>query len=153
MLNDAWFATNAPDLTMLDRIRRGKTKVRKPGRGRADFMVINPEDLETIETIKTNTSDEGNQQYAFGGPFRTVPPSPWGLSVIETEQQPAGEAVIGDRRAAAIFDRNDGQLYLSDSNRDLFERNILTMLYEVRLAFPIFRPETLAKVDLTVPAV
>lgn len=146
-LDAAYFTANGPGLTKVDRLRRAKTRIRLSGRGRASFAVLNPENVEEFELLKTNGA-AGNNEYAFGGPFKNLPTAFWGLPVVENELQPKDEAIVGDGRAAAIFDRNDGQLYITDSNRDLFERNIITMLYETRLAFPVFRPETIAKVAL-----
>lgn len=146
-LDAAYFTANGAGLTKVDRLRRAKTRIRIVGRGRASFAVLNPENVEEFEVAKTNGTT-GNQEYAFAGPFSTLPTTFWGLPIVENELQPVNEAIVGDGRAAAIFDRNDGQLYITDSNRDLFERNIITMLFEVRIAFPIFRPETIAKVAL-----
>lgn len=147
-LNGAYFTTTMP--SKLDRLRRSKTAVRITGRGRVSAFLLNPQNLEEFETLKTNAT-AGNNEYAglgggpFGGPAgRTI----WGVPYVENEDVPANVAYAVDGRAAAVFDRMDAQIYVTDSNRDLFERNILTILCESRLAFPVFRPETIAKIDL-----
>lgn len=147
-LNGAYFTTTVPN--KLDRLRRAKTRVRIAGRGRVSAFLLNPENLEEFETLKTNAT-AGNNEYAAlgGGPFggaagRTI----WGTPFVENEDLAVNTAWAVDGRAAAVFDRMDAQIYITDSNRDLFERNIITILCESRLAFPVFRPETIAKIDL-----
>lgn len=148
-LNGAYFTTTMPN--PLDRLRRAKTRVRIAGRGRVSAFLLNPENVETFETLKTNAT-AGNNEYAalgggpFGGPAgRTI----WGTPFVENEDLPVNTAFAVDGRAAAVFDRMDAQIYITDSNRDLFERNIITILCESRLAFPVFRPEAIARVALT----
>lgn len=151
-LNGAYFTTTMPN--KLDRLRRAKTRVRIAGRGRVSAYILNPENLEEFELMKTNAT-AGNNEYAalgggpFGGPAgRTI----WGTPFVESEDTPVNIAWAVDGRAAAVFDRMDAKIYITDSNRDLFERNIITILCESRLAFPVFRPETIAKVDLAAEA-
>lgn len=151
-LNGAFFGATMPN--KMDRLRRAKTRIRIAGRGRASAYILNPENVEEFETLKTNAT-AGNNEYAalgggpFGGPAgRTV----WGLPFVENEDLAVNTAWAVDGRAAAVFDRMDARIYITDSNRDLFERNIITILCESRLAFPVFRPETIAKIDLAATA-
>lgn len=152
-LNGAyWFSTGKDGLNMVDRIRHAKTRIRLGGRGRASAIVLNPERLEEIETLKkSGTSNE--YLLPNGGPFGSaLVPRLWGLPVIEHEDQPVNFATVADGRAAMVFDRMDARIYVTDSNRDLFERNILTILCESRLAFPIFFPSRIAYTDLVATA-
>lgn len=149
-LNGAYWAANGGITNKLDRIRRSITRVRIGGRGRASLVILNPADLETFETMKVD-GVAGQNQYVLpnGGPFgnggiTTI----WGRQVVEHENQTAGVATVLDSRACMVMDRMETQLYITDSNRDLFERNILTLLVETRLAFPIFFPGRIALVDL-----
>lgn len=153
-LNGAYFGTDWP--TPADRIRRGITRVRLGGRGRASLVIMNPADVETLELTKVSVeSGVVNNAYAMpnGGPFgngslATI----WGRPIVESEDQTAGQATVLDGRAAMVMDRMDQQVFITDSNRDLFERNILTILVEERLAFPIFYPGRIAIVALTATA-
>lgn len=147
-LNGAYFTTTMPN--KLDRIRRAKTRIRIAGRGAASTVVLHPDDLEAFELMKVDGAT-GQNQYVLpnGGPFgaggiTTI----WRMQAVESEDQTAGVATVYDGRAAMVVDRMDAQVYVTDSNRDLFERNILTILCESRLAFPIFYPSRIAKVDL-----
>lgn len=147
-LNGAyWVAEAATGLSPVDRIRRAKTEIRM-NRGRSSAVVLHPERLEAIETMK---KESGSNEYLLpnGGPFGTATvPRLWNLPVIEHEDQAYDEATVVDGRAAMVFDRMNAQIFVTDSNRDLFERNIITILCESRLAFPIFFPNRIAVVDL-----
>lgn len=130
-----------------DRLRRAMTVVRINGRGRTSGMVLSPELLEEASMAK-----DANGQYLFpaGGPFGSGGfTSLWGVPVTEQEDLAADQAVVGDfARGAAVLDRMNSQIFVSDSNRDLFERNIITFLAETRIAFPVYRPEVFANVTV-----
>lgn len=154
-LNGAYFTTTMP--SKVDRIRRAITRIRIAGRGRASFTVLNPADIEEFELMRTSVETGVTvNAYALpgGGPFGNgnTPLTLWGRPIVEHEDQTAGIATVADGRAAMVMDRMDTQLFITDSNRDLFERNILTVLAETRLAFPIFYPSRIALVNLTATA-
>lgn len=153
-LNGAYFTTGWP--IVADRIRRAITRVRLGGRGRASLIVMNPADVETLELTKTSVETGVTvNQYAMpnGGPFGNgALATIWGRPIVESEDQTAGQATVLDASAAMVMSRMDQTMFITDSNRDLFERNILTILVEERLAFPIFYPGRIAKVALTATA-
>lgn len=124
-----------------DRLRRMMTMVRINGRGRTTGMVLSPELLEEAAMAK---DANGNYLFPAGGPFGTGGfTTLWGVPVTEQEDLAANQGIVGDfARGAAVLDRMDSQIFVSDSNRDLFERNIITILGETRIAFPVYRPET-----------
>jgi len=64
----------------------------------------------------------------------------WGLQTYATEAIPQGTIVIGDMSQCVDFDGEDGQLYVTDSNKDYFERNILTILAEKSHGFGVRVP-------------
>jgi len=148
-LNGAyWAGTGRAGLNPVDRIRHAITRIRLGGRGRASAIIVHPERLEEIETMK---KENASNEYLLpnGGPFGNAAVSTlWRRPVIEHELQPIDVATVVDGRAAMVFDRMDARIYITDSNRDLFERNILTILCESRLAFPIFFSSRIAYTDL-----
>ncbi len=151
-LNGAYFTTTMP--SKLDRLRRAKTRIRLGGRGRATAMILHPENVEEFELLKTN-STAGNNEYAAlgGGPFGAAAGGRiWGLPYVESENLTVNKAVVLDGTAAMVMDRMDAQIFVTDSNRDLFERNIITILCESRLALPVFFPGKIAYVDLAATA-
>lgn len=150
-LNGAYFTTTMPNRA--DRLRRAITRIRIAGRGRASTVVLNPADVEYFDLLKTSTeTGVENNAYALpgGGPFGGAGATTiWRRPIVEHEDQTAGIATVFDSRAAMVMDRMDTTLYITDSNRDLFERNIITILAETRLAFPVFFPGRIAIVNLT----
>lgn len=146
-LDDTYFAgaavTDAGENNeLLNRILRGRTMVRTTGRARANFVVLNPADLEDIVTL-TNA----DQVYYGAGPFGAgVLSQLWGLRVVEDEAMTAGFALVGDGRMAAVWDRMQSQIFI-DTIDDQFIRNMLTILAEERVALTVFRPAAFALVE------
>ena len=150
--DDAYFTANPlpTDANKWDRLRRAMTMVRLTGRGRTTGMVLSPELLEEAAMAKDTS---GKYLFPGGGPFGGGFTTLWGVPVTEQEDLDPDQAVVGDfRRGAAVLDRMNAQIYASDSNRDLFERNIITFLGEARIAFPIFRPGVFVDVDMSIAA-
>lgn len=126
-----------------NRVLRGRMKVRSVGRARANFVVMNPTDLEQMLTYT-----DGERRYHAGGPFTSNGiPALWGLRVIEDENIAENTVLVGDGRYAAVWDRMQAQV-LTDTIDDQFVRNMLTLLAEERLALTVFRPTAFAKVQL-----
>lgn len=147
---DATYFTGAPVINAgqpvenFNRIRRAKRMVRVTGGATPTFVVINPEDLEELETI-----GDANRQFYGPGPFTNGDfPRIWGLPVVESENVAAGTALVGDGLMAAVVDREDTQIYSTDSHSDYFIKNIIVILAEERIALPVFRPIAFAKVAL-----
>jgi len=126
-----------------NRILRARRLVRTVGRARANFVVINPADLENFLTYT-----DGDRQYFGAGPFSgTGLTQMWGLRVVEDENLAAGAVLVGDGRMAAVWDRMQSQIFI-DTIDDQFVRNMLTILAEERVALTVFRPQAFALVDL-----
>lgn len=126
-----------------DRILRAKTLIRTVGRAVPNFVVLNPADLEIFLS-----SVDGQRQYYGAGPFSGAGiPNLWGLRVVEDENIAEGEALVGDGRMAAVWDRMQAQI-LIDTIDDQFVRNMLTILAEERLALAVYRPAAFAYVEL-----
>jgi HK97 family phage major capsid protein len=127
----------------VNRIRRAKRVIQVTGKATATFVVMNPTDLENIDTITDST-----RQYLLAGPLAAEPRRLWGLQVVESENIAAGTALVGDGTMAAVVDRMDARIYTTDSHSDFFIRNIFVILAEERVALPVFRPAAFAKVTL-----
>ena len=112
---------------------------------RPTAMVINSADwFSSNFLLATDTAG----QYLIGDPRATLDQlnSIWGLRVVVSDGIAAGTILIGDFTYALIGDREQAALYMSDSNRDLFERNILTLLAEQRLGFGVQAPKAFCTV-------
>lgn len=139
------FVADSEDTTggMLTTTRKARTAALIVGRARATGYLMNPYDWETIDLAR------GAQgQFYFGGPMQMGTKMLWGLPVIESEVIPQGTFYTGDLKQMVIWDRQDPTVYITDSNRDHFERNIIDILYEGRWAFGILRPPAIVKGDL-----
>lgn len=123
----------------LDTILRAKTQIRlnffEP-----NGVVLHPADYE--EMMLTKASDAG--VYVFGDPRSGGEPSPWGMNVVVTTAIDEGDFLIGDfRRAATIYDRMGTEVLVSSENADDFEKNMLTVRIEKRLALAVKRPNAM----------
>lgn len=145
-LNAAYWTANplpvaAAAATSMDRIRRAVTYVRTTGFANPSFVVLNPADAEKFDMYKSTQGE-----YLLGDPLNYNPiPRLWGLNVVQSTNIAALNFLVGDGQQAAIFDRMDAQVFMSDSHSDYFIKNIFTLLAEERLALAVFRPAAFAK--------
>lgn len=139
------FVPDSEDTTggLLTTTRKARTAALITGRARSTAFLLNPYDWETIDLAR------GAQgQFYFGGPMQLGQKMLWGLPVIESEVIPQGTGYTGDLKQLVVWDRQDPAIYMTDSNRDHFERNIIDILYEGRWAFGVLRPPAVVKIDL-----
>jgi HK97 family phage major capsid protein len=130
--------------TILDIFRFAKRKIRVNARTNATAALVNPEDLEIIDTLKAVTS--GN--YLGNDPFAWSPnPTLWGIPLIESEAVAPKTALMGDFKRAILFDRESTNISVGTANDD-FLRNIVRVLAEMRAGFGVVRPA--AFVEITV---
>lgn len=132
----------------LDGIRSARRLV-KTGLSRLDptFILLNPLDSEEFDLLKDL---EG--RYRAGDPFGTGPFNTpiWRLTRVETEAVAEGTAIVGARGGATIFERQPLTVLTADQHSDFFVRNLVVILFEERLAFPVYFPT--AFVDVTLDA-
>lgn len=131
---------------VLDILRAAKRKVRVNARTNPTGVLINPEDLEQIDTLKASTAGIylGANPYAFGVGNQTV----WGMSVVESEAVPPGTAVVANFKFAVLYDRESTSIQVGTANDD-FIRNIVRILAEMRAGFGIIRPKAFCVTDLS----
>lgn len=141
---------NVPNLTpqpfdtdMLTTTRKARTKASIVGRARSTAFLLNSYDWESLDLTK-----DAENRYYFGGPLAMGQKMLWGLPVIDSEVIPQGTGYSGDLKQLVVWDRQDPNVYMTDSNRDHFERNIIDILYEGRWAFGVLRPPAVVKIDL-----
>lgn len=141
---------NTPNLTpqpfdtdKLTTTRKARTKASIVGRARSTGFLLNSYDWESLDLTK-----DAENRYYFGGPLAMGQKMLWGLPVIESEVIPQGTGYTGDLKQLVVWDRQDPSVYITDSNRDHFERNIIDILYEGRWAFGVLRPPAVVKIDL-----
>lgn len=130
--------------TYLDAIRRAATRV-----WLANYeptgIVVHPFDWERMELTK-----DLNGQYLAAvnvqvGAQRKL----WMLPVTATPAMLEGTALVGAfGLGAKIYDREQGNIRVSDQHADYFIRNAILVLCEERVALVVPRPESFVKVDL-----
>lgn len=103
-----------------------------------DGFVIHMTDWTDIELTK-----DANGSYILANPLRIAGPTLWGRPVVETEiPEFEGEFLAGAfRTGAQIFDREDANVVIATTNVDDFEKNMITIRCEERLALAVKRPE------------
>lgn len=130
----------------LDGIRTARRLV-KTGLSRLtpDFIILNPVDSEEFDLLK-----DGNGQYRGGNPignFGFNLPI-WSLRRVESEAVAEGTAIVGAGAGATIYERQPITVLTADQHADFFVRNIGVILFEERLAFPVYFPTAFVEVTL-----
>lgn len=111
----------------------------------ADFVVLNPVDSEEFDLLK-----DGNGQYRGGNPIGnfTFNQPIWSLRRVESEGITAGTALVGAGVGATVFERQGLSILVADQHSDFFIRNLIVILFEERLAFPVYFPTAFVEVTL-----
>jgi HK97 family phage major capsid protein len=106
---------------------------------RATGIVMNPLDWAAIELDKS-TEDE---RYIWASPRGLAAPGMWSLPVVDTMAIPAGQFMVGAFNIAAqVWDRQQATVEVANQNNDDFEKNILAIRIEERLALTVYRPQS-----------
>jgi len=131
--------TNEIDI-LRDAIKQAQVSEYSP-----DFIVLNPSDWFDIEIRKVGTSDN---RYVVGDPNNMRPESLWGMPVIVTNSITAGTFLMGSSMAAEIADRQQAVVEASREDSTNFQKNMVTIRAEERLALCVFRTEAYIKGSL-----
>lgn len=112
-------------------------------------IVLHPLDWEDLEL---ETDDTGAYRLvmnvAVGAEKRL-----WRLNVVDTVAINEGQYLLGSfGQGAKVYDREQVNLAISTENRDMFERNAVTIRGEERLALVVDRPESFVLGTITTPA-
>lgn len=112
-------------------------------------VVMHPLDWEDLELEK-----DANGVYiiavsvAVGGEKRV-----WRMTVIDTPAINEGQFLLGAFGSGAkLYDREQVSIQVSTENRDMFERNAVTLRCEERVGLVVDRPESFVVGTLTTPA-
>ncbi|WP_140920892.1 phage major capsid protein [Limnobaculum xujianqingii] len=110
--------------------------------------------LHFIDWAKIELTKDSLGRYILANPSSLAGPTLWGLSVVATEA-PAfqGKFLTGAFNAAAqIFDREEANVVISTENADDFEKNMISIRCEERLALAVKRPEAFIYGSFTAPS-
>lgn len=99
--------------------------------------------LHFIDWAKIETTKDSLGRYIIGNPLSLAGPTLWGLPVVATEITAfAGKFLTGAfSTGAQLFDREDANVVISTENADDFEKNLISIRCEERLALAVKRPE------------
>lgn len=124
--------------TILDTLRRAITQAAL-SEFAVDAIVLNPEDWETIELLKTTYGE-----YLFGGaagPVGALGPQVWGRRIVATNSIAQGTFLTGGfYMGAQLWDREDANVSIFFEDGDNAKKNMVTVLAEERLALTVYRP-------------
>lgn len=110
--------------------------------------------LHFIDWAKIELTKDTLGRYILANPAALTGPTLWGLPVVATEATAfQGKFLTGAFSAGAqIFDREETNVVISTENTDDFEKNMITIRCEERLALAVKRPEAFVYGSFTVPA-
>ena len=109
----------------------------------ATGIVLHPNDLESIELLKTTTgeyifSDLSNGDTLTNG----TTPRLFGVPIVQSVHMTAGSYLVGSfGLAGQIWEREQANIRISDSHADYFTKNMKAVLCEERIAMTTVRPE------------
>jgi hypothetical protein len=141
----AWSSGVKTD-TKIDALRRAMTLARL-AHYPVDGIILHPYDLESIELIKdtmgryiwVNVNDGGVPRF-------------WRVPALETEAIRPGTSLLGAfSLGAAVVDREQTTVRVSDSHSDFFVKGKMAILVEERLALKVERPEAFVEVAFDAP--
>lgn len=128
--------------TMIDTIRHAMLQTTLsfyPATG----IAMSPQDWSEIELTKDSYG-----RYIIGNPASTVPAMLWGLPVAQCFSMQPGDFLVGSfKLAVTLFDREEASILVSTEDSDNFERNLVTILAEERLALAVSRPAAIVYGD------
>lgn len=131
-------AFSVSNATAIDRIRLAilqSVLAEFPATG----IVLNPIDWTKIELTK-----DAEGRYILGNVVGGNETRLWNLPVVATQAMQSNRFLVGALALAAqIFDRMEIEVLLSTENTDDFERNMVTLRAEERLALAVYRPQAL----------
>lgn len=144
ILQDAAISTVGSAGTDLDAIVDAIRTIRADRR-RPTGMVIHPNDWYSTGFMLAKDS---TGRYLIGDPNASIEAQQalWGLRVVVTEAMTENTALVGDFRMAVVADRQQAAIYVTDSHKDWFGRNLLAVLAEERLALGVLDPDAFCTV-------
>ena len=126
-------------------IRKAKTLVKVVGKARANAVLLNPYDWETLDLFLTFEGGGTNNRQAT----QESDPRIFGLRIVETEAVTAGQAIVGDFRKAMLWDREQTTVRATQGYEDFFMKNLVAILAEMRAAFGVLRPKAFVLADVS----
>ena len=99
-----------------------------------NVIFLNPQDWWTI-----NLAKDSQGRYLIGNPQGVISRTLWGLPVVSTNTMTAGRFLVMDTNSVEIWDRQDAAVEVSYEDSVNFQKNMITVRAEERLAFTVYR--------------
>ena len=107
-------------------------------------IILNPADWGAIERTKSTTGE-----YEFM-PNQALGPVLWGLPVVVTNTMTQGKFMVGAMDIAyQVWNRQGVTVEMSESDDTNFQKNLVTVRAEARLALAVYRPASVQYGSLT----
>jgi len=130
--SQAFSAANMTNIDVLREAALQATLAFFPATG----YVLHPTDWAKIELTKDTQG-----RYIIGQPQGLLTPTLWNLPVVQTPAMLIAHFLAGSfRLGAQIFDRMGIEVLISTEDVDNFQRNMVTIRAEERLALAVYRP-------------
>lgn len=103
--------------------------------------------MDMTEWARIEMTKNANGNYIVANPMSLLGHTLWGLPVVDTDLPAfAGKFLVGAfAYGAQIFDREQSNVVISTENVDDFEKNMISIRCEERLALAVKRPEAFVK--------
>lgn len=142
LTNDTAFAVESPDLTGTRKLDKMRSAIRQLhlNEYRPTHFVLHPSDWYEVETVKVNAGTD--DRYIIGNPAAGLVPRVWGLPVVISNSQTAGQFTVGDFNTGCMYFEKSGmnfQAAYQDANN--FRQNLVTLRVETRGALCVWRTE------------
>lgn len=138
------FTGGATNQTRIDTILKAFTQV-SLSEYDASGIILHPNDWMEIQLAKDTQG-----RYLFSDPHGMEQPRIWGKPVVATQSMTSGTFLAGAfDLAAAIYDREDMNIRISDQHQDFFTKNLVAILCEERLALAIYRSAAIVTGNMT----
>ncbi len=124
-----------------------------------EWVVLNPSDYLDLRLLK-----DANNQYFGGGPWMGQygvggqvapntqvmggPESLWGKPLYVTANIGAGTALAGNSQDAIVWRKGGIRVDASNSHQDYFQKNLVAIRAEERLALAVYRPASFVEIRL-----
>lgn len=110
--------------------------------------------LHSIDWAKIELIKDSLGRYILANPSALTGPTLWGLPIVVTETAAfKGKFLTGAfNMGAQLFDREESNVVISTENADDFEKNMISIRCEERLALALKRPEAFVYGNFTAPS-
>lgn len=140
------YTVQSPQLTNEIDIIREMIKQAHVSEYMPDAILLNPQDWYDIDVRKVGSADD---RYVVGNPREMSNPRLWGLPIVITNSVTSGQAVVGAfQMGAEIKDRAQATVEISLEDSTNFQKNMVTIRAEERIALCVYRTEAFIKATI-----